>query len=287
MDDSMNEQKRRLLTGTALLGGIAAAGAMGASLAPREAAAQILDSGVDPNSVLAKLRKGATLKVGYSQTPVWFYRDPRNNELQGIYKELVDALMRDLEMTVDWVEVSFANATVGLRRGDFDLYGSSLTYTVPRALVSNYVGPLWSKGSLAIVHKDDAQRFRTVADLNSPDVTFSVSAGASEEQRMPVLFPRARFQAVTGQQVLAAEPVRTKRATVYVTGDSDALALAQRNQNWAHVIDPQNPFDKRPNTWAVRYGDNPWKQFLDMWGAYMTVSGQTQRLYDRYISQLT
>ncbi|WP_372624249.1 substrate-binding periplasmic protein [Falsiroseomonas sp.] len=287
MDDNMNEQKRRLLTGTALLGGIAAAGAMGASLAPRDAAAQILHSGVDPNSVLAKLRKGATLKVGYSQTPVWFYRDPRNNELQGIYKELVEALMRDLEMTVDWVEVSFANATVGLRRGDFDLYGSSLTYTVPRALVANYVGPLWAKGSLAIVHKDDAQRFRTVADLNSPEVTFSVSAGASEEQRMPLLFPRARFQAVAGQQVLAAEPVRTKRATVYVTGDSDALALARRNQNWAHVIDPQNPFDKRPNTWAVRYGDNPWKQFLDMWGAYMTASGQIQRLYDRYIEQLT
>jgi len=287
MDENLNEQKRRLLTGTALLGGIAAAGAMGASLAPREAVAQILESGVDANSVLAKLRKGATLKVGYSQTPVWFYRDPRNNELQGIYKELVDALMRDLEMTVEWVEVSFANATVGLRRGDFDLYGSSLTYTVPRALVSNFVGPLWAKGSLAIVHKDDAQRFRTVADLNSPEVTFSVSAGASEEQRMPLLFPRARFQAVTGQQALAAEPVRTKRATVYVTGDSDALALARRNQNWAHVIDPQNPFDKRPNTWAVRYGDNPWKQFLDMWGAYMTASGEVQRLYDRYIAQLT
>lgn len=287
MDDNHNEQKRRLLTGAALFGGIAAAGAIGASLAPREAAAQILDSGVDPNSVVAKLRKGATLKVGYSQTPVWFFRDPRTNQLQGIYKDLVDVLMRDLEMTVEWVEVSFANATVGLRRGDFDLYGSSLTYTVPRALVSNYVGPLWSKGSLAIVHKDDAQRFRTAADLDSPDVTFSVSAGASEEQRMPLLFPRARFQAVAGQQVLAAEPVRTKRATVYVTGDSDALALAKRNPTWAHVIDPQNPFDKRPNTWAVRYGDNPWKQFLDMWGAYMTVNGEIQRLYDRYIAQLT
>jgi membrane-bound lytic murein transglycosylase MltF len=176
---------------------------------------------------------------------------------------------------------------VGLRRGDYDLYGSSLTYTVPRALVSNYIGPLWSKGSLAVVHRDDVQRFRTVEDLNREDVTFSVSAGASEEQRMPILFPRAKFTAVTGQQVLAAEPVRTRRATVYVTGDSDALAFAKRNASWAHVIDPANPFDKRPNTWAIRYGDNAWKQFLDMWGAFMTENGAIQRTYDHYIAQLT
>lgn len=287
MDETLDNAKRRLVAGTALLGGMAAVGAIGSAFSAKEAAAQILETGIDAQSVMNKLRKGAALRVGYSQTPVWFYRDPRNNELQGIYKELVEALTRDLEMTVEWVEVSFANATVGLRRGDYDLYGSSLTYTLPRALVCNYIGPLWSKGSLAIVHRDNADRFKTIEDLNHEDVTFSVSAGASEEQRMPILFPRARFTAVTGQQALAAEPVRTKRATVYVTGDSDALALAKRNANWAHVIDPNNPFDKRPNTWAVRYGDNPWKQFLDMWGAFMTANGAIQRIYDRYIAQLT
>lgn len=287
MDETLDNAKRRLMTGGALLGGMAAVGAIGATFAAKEAAAQILESGIDAQSVMNKLKKGAALRVGYSQTPVWFYRDPRTNDLQGIYKELVEALMRDLEMTVEWVEVSFANATVGLRRGDYDLYGSSLTYTLPRALVCNYIGPLWSKGSLAVVHRDDADRFKTVADLDNENVTFSVSAGASEEQRMPLLFPRAKFTAVAGQQVLAAEPVRTRRATVYVTGDSDALAFAKRNATWAHVIDPGNPFDKRPNTWAIRYGDNAWKQFLDMWGDFMTVNGAIQRVYDRYMAQLT
>ncbi len=122
-------------------------------------------------------------------------------------------LARDLEMSINWHEVTFANATVGLRRGDFDLFGSSAVYTVPRgAVVSNFVGPLWSKGSLAIIRKDDADKYKTLADLNSPDVTFSVNAGASEEQRMPILFPKAKIAAVSGQQAMAAEPVRTGRA---------------------------------------------------------------------------
>jgi polar amino acid transport system substrate-binding protein len=270
-----------------IFAGAMAVGAMASLVAaPRQAMAQLLDSGIDPKSVLARVKKGDALQVGYAQTPVWFFKDAKSGELRGVYKELVDMLASDLEMTVNWQEVSFANATVGLRRGDFDLFGSSAVYTVPRALVSNFVGPLWSKGSLAIVRNEDADKYKTIASLNSPDVTFSVSAGASEEHRMPQLFPKAKIIAVTGQQAMAAEPVRTGRATVFVTGDSDALVLAKRNASWAHIIDAAHPFDKRPNTWLIRHGDEAWKNFLDGWAAYITVSGEVQRLYDKYLQEL-
>jgi polar amino acid transport system substrate-binding protein len=281
MTDFPDMSKRSIFAGAMAVGAMASLVA-----APRQAMAQLLDSGIDPKSVLARVKKGDALQVGYAQTPVWFFKDAKSGELRGVYKELVDMLASDLEMTVNWQEVSFANATVGLRRGDFDLFGSSAVYTVPRALVSNFVGPLWSKGSLAIVRNEDADKYKTIASLNSPDVTFSVSAGASEEHRMPQLFPKAKIIAVTGQQAMAAEPVRTGRATVFVTGDSDALVLAKRNASWAHIIDAAHPFDKRPNTWLIRHGDEAWKNFLDGWAAYITVSGEVQRLYDKYLQEL-
>jgi ABC-type amino acid transport substrate-binding protein len=281
MTETPDRNKRSLFVGLAAAGAVA-----GLAGAASPAAAQLLDNGVDPKSVLAKLKKGATLDVGYAQTPVWFFKDPKSGELRGVYKELVDMLVRDLEMSVNWQEVTFANATVGLRRGDFDLFGSSAVYTVPRGLVSNFVGPLWSKGSLAIVRKEDAAKYKTLADLNSPDVIFSVNAGASEEQRMPILFPKAKVAAVSGQQAMAAEPVRTGRATVYVTGDSDAIVLAKHNANWAQIIDVAHPFDKRPNTWLIRHGDAAWKSFLDTWATAMTVNGEVQRLFDKYMTEL-
>jgi polar amino acid transport system substrate-binding protein len=277
-----NLSKRALLTGAALAG----AGIAATTGGIREAMAQVLESGIDPKSVLAKVKKGETLKIGYGQQALWFYKDPKTNEFRGVYKELCDALGRDLEMKVEYQEVVMANSTVALRKGDYDLFGSSAVYTVPRALAVNYVGPLWSKGSLAMIHKDNASKFKTAADLNSPDVTFSVNAGSSEESRLPQLFPKAKFIATAGQVAMAAEPVRTGRATVFVTGDSDALVLAKRNASWAHLIDRENPFDKRPNTWMVRHGDEPWKNFLDMWATFQTVNGETQRLYDKYLAEL-
>ena len=133
----------------------------GAAIAPREAMAQMLDTGIREDSSLAKIRKEGVMRVGYSQTGPWFYKDAKTGELGGIYKDAVERLAKEMEVKVEWKEVTFQNSTVGLRKGDYDLYGSSLTYTMPRALVVDYVGPLWAKGSLLMVHKDNAGRFKT------------------------------------------------------------------------------------------------------------------------------
>ena len=52
------------------------------------------------------------------------------------------------------------------------------------------------------------------------------------------------------------------------------------------VFDPEKPIDRRPNTWAVRYGDNEWKQFLDMFGAFMVANGEMDRLFKLHMERL-
>ncbi len=283
MTDEFNDGKRDFLRTAAALG--VASGVLGAAVTPREAMAQMLETGIRDESSLAKVRKDGVLRVGYSQTGPWFYKDAKTGDLGGIYKDAVERLAKEMEVKVEWKEVTFQNSTVGLRRNDYDLYGSSLTYTLPRALVVDYVGPLWAKGSLLMVHKDNAGRFKTIADFNDPKVTFSVVAGGSEEPRIPVLFPNAKLITTAGQVVLAAEPVRAKKADVWMSGDSDVLLFAKRN-NWAHVFAPGAPIDKRPNTWAVRYGDSEWKHFLDFWATFMVVNGEMDRLFKHHMEKL-
>ena len=167
MSDSVSTSKRDFLKGAAVLG--AASGMIAAgTTAPRQVYAQMLETGIREDSGLAKVRKEGVMRVGYSQTGPWFYKDAKTGELGGIYKDVVDRLAREMEVKVDYKEVTFANSTVGLRRGDYDLFGSSLTYTVARALVVNYVGPLYSKGSLLLVHKDNADRFKTPPTSTAP-----------------------------------------------------------------------------------------------------------------------
>src|SRR6201987_4757227 len=223
MSEHVNDGKRGFLK-TAMLGG--GGGATGAA-APGPVLAQMLETNIREDSVLAKIRREGVINVGYAQTGPWFYKDAKTGELGGIYKDVVDMLAKEIQIKVEWKEVTFANSTVGLRRGDYDLFGSSLVYLVQRALVVNYVGPLYSKGVLFLIHKDNADRFKTAADLNHPDVTISGAPGASEEPRIPLLLPNKPKVITTSAQIpLGAEPVRAKRADAWISADRDVLQFA-------------------------------------------------------------
>ncbi len=287
MNTKLTISKRTFMKSALGVGGLGLAAKLLDGLgSPREAYAQLLESGIDEKSALARLKKEGKLKVGYAQTLPWFHKEAKTGSLAGIYYDVAEALAKELEVKAEYQEVSWADATVALRKGDFDVFGSSLFYTVPRALVVNYTAPLWHKGHLAVSHKDNARRFKSTADFNRPDVTFSINVGTREEHVLKVMFPKAKIITTSGQIVLAAEPVRTKKADLWVTGDLDALLFAKKNSAWAQVVDPSHPFGRGANTWAIRYGDPAWKFFLDMWVDNAVESGLVQQRYDVYFKEL-
>lgn len=276
MTDLEGGMERRAVLGTAL-----AVGGLASLLGSRPAAAQS-----SPESVIAKVRKEGKLRIGYGQVAPWFYKDAKTGNLAGIYHDVAEDLCKNLGVKAEYQEVSWQDSTVALRRGDFDLFASSMTYTVPRAAVVAFPLPqLWQRGLLALTHKDNAGRWKRHQDLNSTDVTFSLNVGSSAETIVRKLFPKANVTTTTGQLLTAAEPVRTKRADIWVNGDSDIMIFAKKN-DWAAVIDQANPFGVAPNTWAVRYGDPDWQSFISSWCAYASASGLVKARYEHYLAQM-
>jgi polar amino acid transport system substrate-binding protein len=288
MDDTFDPDKRTLLKSALGVGGLVAGGGLMSSMAVvKQAHAQLLESGIPEDSTLAKIKQEGRLKVGYAQTLPWFQKSATEGGLNGIYYDLCQELGKALEIEMAYEETSWQNATIGLRSGDFDLFGSSMFYTVPRALVVNYVGPMWRKGRLLVTHKDFVSELP--ADwkgFNDPKWTFSITIGTSEEDWIRNTFPQANLITSTGQITLALEPVRRKQAQLFAAGDLDAILYADKN-DWAHVIEKDNPIGLTPNTWAIRYGDPTFKAFLDFWGQHMLTSGWMQERYDFYVSKLT
>src|SRR5258708_858807 len=254
-----------------------ALGAGGAALVadaagPAPALAQLIGSGVDANSVLSKVRKEGVLKIG---------------DLQGMYYDVAQELCKQLEVKGEYMEVQWNDATVALRRGDFDLFASSMTYTVPRATAVLFPVPTqWARGSLALIHKDNVGKWKTAAELNSPDVTFSINAGTSAETLARQMFPKAKMISTTGNILTAAQPVRTKRADAWLNGENDGVVFAKRNAAWAAVLDASQPFAVSPNTWTIRYGDPAWAAFIGFWSQHMVSSSFVKERYDHYMDMM-
>ena len=283
-DTETFSSKRGFIRDAALLGGMASA--FGAAIAPQSAFAQTLERGISKDSTLAKILAAGVMRVGYAQTGPFFYKNAKTGELGGIYFDCATELAKQMGIKVEFKEVTFQNATVGLRRDDYDVFGSALTYTIARALVVDYIGPLYEIGSLLMVHKDNASKFKTLEDFNKPSVTFSVVSGGSEEPRIPILFPQAKLITTAGQAELGAEPVRAKKADVWMSSQVAVLLLAKR-AGWAVAFEPQHPLDKRPSSWAVRYGDLEWKNFLDFWAGFMRTNGEMDRLLKLHVDKLS
>src|SRR5580704_18220886 len=91
MTDQVNDGKRDFLK-TAMLG--AASGAIAGAMTPGPVLAQMLETNIREDSVLAKIRKDGVINVGYAQTGPWFYKDAKTGELGGIYKDVVDMLAK-------------------------------------------------------------------------------------------------------------------------------------------------------------------------------------------------
>jgi len=281
MTDKIVASKRELFTGSLI---VASAAAL---ILPGAAVAQEGDGGLDPNSVLSKTRKAGTLRMGYAQTAPWFYKDAKTGALQGIYFDVAEEMCKLLQVKSEYEETTFADSTLALRRGDYDVFVSSLTYTVPRATTVAFpTPPLWQRGSLALIHKDNVDRFKTMEDLNSPDVTIAVNTGTSAEAQQRRLFPKSKVLATTGQILTATEPVRTKRADAWLNGENDVVVFARKNASWAAVLDEEHPFDKAPNTWAIRYGDPAWESFISGFCNYMITQGFVKQRYDYHMNQM-
>lgn len=276
----ISKMDRRAVVGSAIVAGMLATGG-----SIKDAHAQILKTGISDDSVLAKMKKAGELVVGYAQTKPNFYLDVKTNKLRGAFYDATEFLGKEVEVKIIYKEVTWADSTVGLRKGDYDLFVSSMSYTAPRALVVSFVGPLYHKGFAAITHKDNKNRFRTLEDLNHKDVVFSVNTGNASAKIIQAKFPKAKIIEVSGPLAVEMEPVRSKRADAAVEGDLD-MEVFVANNDWAYIVEPEHPFELLPNTWACRYGDPAWKAFLDMFCERLVSSGFMKDRFAVYRQEL-
>ena len=79
-------RKRALMVGA--MGAAGAAATLGTMGIVKPARAQLLQSGIREDSILAKVKKEGVLKIGFSQSPPLFYIDPKTGQATGGYKDL-------------------------------------------------------------------------------------------------------------------------------------------------------------------------------------------------------
>ncbi|MGH8736955.1 MAG: substrate-binding periplasmic protein [Burkholderiales bacterium] len=239
-------------------------------------------------SVLDKVKQSGVLKVCFAQGTPDNYKDPKTGKWTGVMVDLVDRLAAWMKVKVEPVEVSWSVAVLSLKQGTCDLFGSSIVYTVPRAMEINYIRPFGAKGDNVVILKNNPKHLKTPSDLNNPNVTLVAVLGTREQDNAQRLFPKAKVLAVQPQSdIQIVEQVRN--------GDADAAVLpaitvkwwarVPENAAWGKEGFPDQDFGNAPNGWAIRYGDQNWKDFLDTYSGWVAANELSRNLYKEYMER--
>lgn len=240
------------------------------------------------SSALTKVKKNGVMKVCYAQGSPESYKDPKTGQWMGVFVDLANELATWMKVKIEPVEVQWNTAVLALKRGDCDFFGSSFVYNAPRALEVNFVTPFRAKGLNAIIRKDNKKHLTKISDLNDSNVTIAVGLGSREYETGKRLFPKAKFLALQIQSDVETLPP-TER------GDADVTILPIININWwlqipenaawGKMAFPGEDFGNSPVGWAVRYGDQDWKDFLDQYVRYVAANGLVKQTYEEYMAR--
>lgn len=261
----MNRQRRRLVT----------------SLAAAPLLAHTLPARAQAGGTLAAVKQRGTLRVGVTQAPPWYSKDPKSGEWSsGLGVAMGKAMAASLGVKFEPVEVTWGTAIAALQGNKIDLM-YMMDATPERAQAVDFPATPLLFYSLAVLARDDLP-VKAWADLNKDTVRLAVPQASSMDKFLTENTPKAQIQRFPGNpEAIAA----------FQAGRADAVCLfhppllAARQRLGAGKIVVPTPVQSQPSSVAVRKEDDKaFVQWVDkaITGYYQ--GGQTQKWYEEFLT---
>lgn len=248
-----------------------AAGAM-ALMLPAGAQAQA-------GGTLEQAKQRGSLRVGVTQAPPWYSKDPKTGEwASGVGVSMGKAMAAALGVKFEPVEVTWGTAIAALQGNKIDIM-YMMDATPERAQAVDFPATPLLYYSLAVLAKDDVP-VKQWADLDKPGVRISVPQASSMDKFLTEHVAKAAIQRFPGN----AEAIAAFQA-----GRADAVCLfhppllaARQRLGTGKIVVPTPAFSQASSA-AVRKGDKAFLEFVDKQVAQYYKSGQTQKWYEEFL----
>jgi polar amino acid transport system substrate-binding protein len=215
-------------------------------------------------SVLDKWLSTKTAKLGVDLTfPPIQFKDSNGNPT-GYQMELTQAMMADLGVTPQYVEIPFGQLFAGLVAGKFDMMGISATILPSRALKGLFANfPVFYE-SIVVLLKPGST-ITSSSQLNASGIKIAVLQGSSQEFSSHALFPNASFSPFAGVAD-AVNEVATGRADAVVLSEFDVDDSKKAHPDLQILAGP--PLWVDANTYLMPLGDYKLQAWVNNWLRY-------------------
>jgi len=258
----------------------AALGAVVATSVATSGWAQSATQGLSSESVIETIKQDGVIRIGLSLFVPWSMRD-KNGDLIGFELDVGRKLAEDMGVEVEFVPTAWDGIIPALVSGNFDVIISGMSVTAQRNLTINFTNPYAFSG-LAIMANKELTDGMTMADLNSPDVTFTARRGATPAVVIAENFPEANLL-LFDEDGASAQEVLNGNAHATMAAQPTPNREAGRNPETLRVIEG-DLFDPRGEGFALRKGDPDALNFFNNWIAQQWRSGWLEERHDYWFA---
>ena len=212
-------------------------------------------------SVLDKWLSTKTAKLGVDLTfPPIQFKDT-SGKPTGYQMELTEAMMADLGVTPEYVEIPFGQLFAGLVAGKFDMMGISATILPSRALKGLFANfPVFYE-SIVVLLKPGS-KITSQEQLNAAGVKIAILQGSSQEFSSKALFPNASFSPFAA----LADSVNEVASGAVVLSEFDVDDSKKAHPDLQILSGP--PLWVDANTYLMPLGDYKLQAWVNNWLRY-------------------
>ena len=243
----------------------------------------VLPAGVRAQSgaTLDQIKQRGTLRVGVTQAPPWYSKDPKSGDwTTGVGVSVGKAMAAALGVKFEPVEVTWGTAIAALQGNKIDMM-SMMDATPERAQAVDFPKTPLLFYSLAVLARDDLA-VKAWADLDQPSVRIAVPQASSMDKFLSENVAKATIQRFPGNpEAIAA----------FQAGRADAVCLfhppllAARQKLGAGKIIVPTPAQTQASSVAVRKeADKSFVDWVDRQIGKFYASGQTQKWYEEFLT---
>ena len=227
------------------------------------------------------------IRLGTIPYPPMTQMDPKTGKYSGLWIDGPTFMFEQLGLEVELVETKWSTFPSGLQSDQFDVFIGGAFATPKRAAAVEFTRPVMYMGHSVTIRKEDAGKFKTMADLDKPGVTIATVLGTSGHEYMKQNFKQATIKALdTGDLTQDSLEVLAGRADAAL---QDAFKVAQVvAMHPDKLIDlyRDRPFNLLPIAYALKGGNQDLMQFINTGLEWMDSTGKWQELAIPYKESL-
>lgn len=207
------------------------------------------------------------------------FRNPKTQLLEGVDAEMALQLGKDLGVSVEFVDSSFANLIADISSNKCDVAMFAVGVTAQRAEKLRFTKPTLVSDIYGITTRNNRQ-IKTWADIDKPGVVVAVMKGTLHE---PIMRERLKVATlkVVDTPMAREQEVTSGRADVFMTDYPYSRRMLETT-DWARLVSPPTIYHETPYAYAMAPGDDKWAQRLDQFVRDAQQDGRLLKIARRY-----